>query len=198
MIKKTIKSKWLIFIGILSINILILAALDLVEGFLELSMPEIDGKENILDNIIFYSIFLIFLAPILEEVLYRLPLKRNSFTFFSLLVGVIYILIFDLLLIRIVLGIYLISIIYLRVWKKEISKVFIVISIFVFTISHIGNYGLLDIQSMNLLAFMFLFLPQLILGIIVSFLRIEFSFNYALLYHVLYNAIIILFAINFD
>jgi len=198
LIRKIIKSRLLILIGVLFINILILLTLDLLEVFLNLNKPEIDNKEEIMNNIFFYSIFLILIAPILEEVLYRLPIKKNSFTLLSLLVGVIYILIFDLLLIRICLGIYLASMIYFRFSKKEIPKLFVIFSIFVFTISHIGNYNLLDIKSMNLLGLFFLFLPQLILGIIVTYFRMKFSFKHALWYHALYNSIIFLLAIYFD
>ena len=178
-----------------------LIALDFLEGYLKTFKPEIDNKEEIMKKIVFYSIFLIIIAPILEEVLYRLPLKKylsTSFTLFSLLIGVIYILIFDLLLIKIALAVYLAYIIYLSYSKKEIPNIFIVLSVFVFTISHIGNYNLLDVQSMSSLDLLFLFLPQLIFGIIVTFIRIKYSFKYALLYHILYNSIIIILAINVD
>lgn len=198
MIKKIIKNRLVILAGVLSINILILIVLDIVESFLDISKPEIDDRDNILNNILFYSVYLIIIAPFLEEILYRLPLRRNSFTFFSLIVGVIYILIFDLLLIRIALGIYLVCIIYLMFLKNKIPKIFILISIFVFTISHIGNYNLIDVKSMNSLGLIFLLSPQLILGIIVTLFRTKFSFKYGLLYHALYNSIIILLALSFN
>ncbi|MCF6222855.1 MAG: CPBP family glutamic-type intramembrane protease [Flavobacteriaceae bacterium] len=198
MIKKIFKNRLLILGGILFVNIALLVTLDLIETFFKLNLPEIDNKEEIMNSIFFYSIFFIIVAPVLEEVLYRLPLRNNKLSFLSFLVGGIYIFAFDLLFVRMILGIYLMAIIYLIFSRRETSKIFVIMSILVFTISHIGNYNLLEVKSMSLLELLFMFLPQLILGIIVTLFRMKFSFKYALLYHVIYNLIIVLLAINFD
>ncbi len=197
MLKKT-KKKVIVLVVTLIANIIVLGILDLIENYLNLNKPKIENKENILDNIAFYSIFFILIAPILEEVLYRLPLKRNKYYLLSLLVGFIYIIVFDLLILKIALGIYLLCVIYLIFSKRKVPILFAIVSIFVFVLSHVGNYSSTDIKIMSFLGLIFLFAPQLILGIITTLFRKYFSFKYSLIYHTIYNLTIILLAINLD
>ncbi len=196
--KKTKKIRFIQITVILTINILLLVILDVIGDFFNLKKLQIEDSKDIMENIVFYSFFFILIAPVLEELLYRLPLKKNRYVIFSLLISVVYILIFNILIVKIALIIYLLSIIYLIFSKNEVPKVFIILSILVFTISHLGNYNVAEIKSLNFFSLLFLLLPQMILGIINSLIRINISFKYSLLYHALYNMSIITLAIIYN
>ncbi len=195
MIRKFVKNKSIILIGVLLLNLGFLLAYDLIKYYFKLNLPQVNINENIMNKIFFYSFIFILIGPILEELLYRLPLKKNKYSYLSLFVGVIYVIIFDFLPIRIMLGLYLASIIYLQLTKRKIPNLFIFFSILMFTISHIGNYNIIDLKLMNTAGLIFLFLPQLVVGIITSVFRLKFSFKYAIFYHSIYNLIVILLAI---
>ena len=198
LIRKAKKNKVFQLLAILITNIIFLTLLHLVEDYFNLNKAELKNEEDILNHLAFYSLVIIVIAPILEELLYRLPLKRSKFAFFSLLVGIINILIIDLLILKIALALYLVGVVYLMYLKKKITFILIPLSIILFTVSHVGNYNIEDLELMNSLDIFFLFLPQLVLGIIVTFIRLKSSFKYALLYHSLYNSTVLFLAIMFD
>jgi|TARA_B110000240_G_C13411458_1_gene415356 hypothetical protein len=195
--KTPVNKKVIIVFCLLITNIILLTLIDSLEFFFKLEYPEINNKEAILNNLFFYSILVVIIAPFMEEILYRLPLKKTSYTYISIFIGVIYIAIFDLNFVRIVLLLYIIGIVYLLYLKLNPSKYFILLSVFIFTISHIGNYDFQQIKLLNFLELIFLFFPQLIFAIITTSIRIYFSFWYAVFYHILYNALIIISALIF-
>ena len=60
------------------------------------------------------------------------------------------------------------------------------------------NYNVEDIKLLSITGYIFQFMPQLVLGIITSFIRLKLSFSYALAYHISYNAAILTMAIIFE
>ena len=86
----------IIFIVILMLNLLFLLLINSIENSLNITYPTlIINEQEIMNNIFFYSLFLIIITPLIEEVLYRLPLIYNPLIIISFLIGFIYILILD-------------------------------------------------------------------------------------------------------
>lgn len=190
------KHKLFVVFGVLFINILLISGINLIEIFLELNKSEmLLSIDDILEDLGFYIILFCVIAPVFEETVFRLPLKKNPFIFLSLILSVIYLLLASILLVKIVYGVYLVGLIYLIFSKKDAPQYFIVISILAFAFVHLENYNLVDIAQLSFLEIVFPFSAQLILGIIVSLLRIHFSFKYAILYHALYNSSILTLAL---
>ena len=185
----------IIFIVILMLNLLFLLLINSIENSLNITYPTlIINEQEIMNNIFFYSLFLIIITPLIEEVLYRLPLIYNPLIIISFLIGFIYILILDLFLLKIMIGIYLIAIA-LTHYLKLSTTTLTIISILVFTASHIGNYKQSELLSMSLIELSFLFLPQFIVGMVTSYFRKKNNFLTALSYHSIYNGMIIAIAI---
>lgn len=99
------------------------------------------------------------------------------------------------MLVKIVYGVYLVGLIYLIFSKKDAPLYFVVMSILVFAMVHIDNYNLVDIAQLSFLEITFTFSAQIILGVIVSLLRIYFSFRYAIFYHAIYNSSVFALAV---
>lgn len=192
------KSKLLTIFFILTTNILLLFLIQNLESHLKLQKPEIINKEDILDNISFYAIFFIIIAPLFEEFIFRYPIRQSKARIISLVLCVLAILIFTLTLIKIMLCVYFLMVLYVIIYKKKFSNLMIVFSIILFVGTHLGNYDYDQILSSTSLEMIFLFIPQLILGVVVTGVRIKYSFLYSLTYHAIYNASILILAINFD
>jgi hypothetical protein len=71
-------------------------------------------------------------------------------------------------------------------WKNHFAMVFY-LSSFLFGIFHIGNYGLVGIDAF-VMALLFC-VPQLIGSLFLGFVRIKLGFSWAIVMHVLYNSV---------
>lgn len=183
---------------ILFLNLILLSLLHYLENFLGVGKPAIENKNEIMDHILFYSVFIVLVAPLLEETLYRLPLKKNSYNFISIIIGIIYLTTTNSSIFKITLLVYLISVVFLFFAKIDAPKYIIILAIVVFTISHLGNYNWIDIKSKSAIELGFLLLPQIILALITTHIRINISFKYSFVYHSIYNLSIISLALIFD
>ena len=182
---------------ILIINISILVMVNLFENYFCLNKFHLKYSETIQKSFLSFSVFAIIFAPLFEEILFRLPLKKNNYFLGPFLIGVIYILIFNIPLIKISLSIYLIFLFLFRFLKLNISSILTFFSIIVFSLSHIENYSLIELKIANNLEIVLIFLPQLIVGVIITIFRLKYSFKYGLLYHMLYNtSIILMYLVN--
>ncbi len=195
----TKRKKVILFLLILFANILFTEIFDVLGTYFGITDIELDSKhkEDILNNLYFYALFIIIIGPFLEEIVYRLPLKKSKYIWVSLVVGSLSIFTFDFIFVKIAVGIYLGLIIYSIISKKAITLFLSIVSVLVFTISHMGNYDATDIEKMNFLELLFTLTPQLIAGIIMTLFRNYFSFSYGLMYHIAYNFTMISLAVIF-
>lgn len=181
------------FIGLLGVNLLIVFISRYIETYLEVPSP----KYNIASKISNIELFFItiFFAPILEEIIYRYPLLRSKYIYLFLFFGIllyfieinnIYILIFS-----ISLNIAS-SLLYFFYGIKKLPMILWLLYIISFVVLHIGNYDLSELNKLPWYSWVFLFDAQIILGIILTYVRFNYQFRYTILYHSIYNFIIYL------
>ncbi len=143
-----------------------------------------------------YALFAITVAPLWEEAVFRLPFIRNRYMWMAVMLGVMFFLGVELLALKILTGVYILFV--CMYWVKQnvyLKFAVIAISVILFGLIHIGNYSLADIEQMNGLEFVASFISQLVLGIILTFVRLTYSFKHAVAYHVAFNGILISFGL---
>jgi len=158
---------------------------------------DLDGSLNSL-------IYIIFLAPILEEAVFRLPLRLSKITL-SISSPVFLIVIIKLIFFKEdIFTIYLVSIpfsliiyvllsyeknIYLRIkefWEKHFLYIFYFLSL-IFGLIHLFNYH--EIHWWMIAASPFLTLPHIVMGFFLGFIRMNYGFVYSCLFHATINFI---------
>lgn len=178
------------FFFVLSGHIFFALISDMIESSFNLDTIDLKDIEEIKKDIVEFFFYVVIFAPIIEEICYRLPIKKSSVAYLAIPVSLLFIS-YNPLILRVIDIIYSITLIgYLTFSNKLLQKILIVVSIFVFTFSHASNYSIADLESLNLIEFVFLFSSQFILAIVTTFFRLIYSFKWALLYHFLYNLII--------
>ncbi|MDR2146698.1 MAG: CPBP family intramembrane metalloprotease [Tannerella sp.] len=144
----------------------------------------------------FFSIVIlgVIIAPVLEEFIFRYPLiNKNTSTNVWIVLGCLYAYQrFNFLLFFIFLVISIINFIHYNRYKKERAKRGIVIGyILVFALMHYGNFDTVQLEQLSFIGFIFQFLPHAILGICVSYIRMQSKFIYVVIYHASYNLFIL-------
>lgn len=157
---------------------------------------------------IYFFLFSVFIIPLIEELIYRLPLKFSPL-FLSISIALITYrliskyffksLMYDLTsypISRIAFAIVIAFLFYsiisqektsVRInlfWSKHFRWIFYIFTIW-FAFIHINNY---IPSSYNILLVPIITLPQLILGLTTGYMRINYGFVYAFFLHALYNS----------
>lgn len=115
-------------------------------------------------------------APIIEEIFFRLPLRYNRNYLFRLI---------DFILKKVDIKAF---------WNKN-YKPFYYLSICIFGIIHIFNY---DINSkIYLIIFPIIILPQIIGGILMSYIRMKNGLIWSIALHSLFNGIVVIISLLF-
>jgi hypothetical protein len=185
-------------IGIIFIiHILFLAILNAIEVYLGIETAELKDKDKYLDNFIELFVFLVIFAPLLEEVVYRYPLKKCKYVYIALVLGCLVSFLFDNKFIAYTfIAVNIISFILFFFVKRKQLPLFILITYTVlFSVSHVENYNPNDLMGLHWSSLIFQFFPQLVLGIILTYIRINTRFLYALAYHSAYNFVIVIIVI---
>ncbi len=163
-------------------------------------LPE--NKIDDLDNSFTSLFLLIFIAPLLEELTFRLPLriKRNSISISLSLILVIFIKLFlfqkdcylvYLLSVPIYFTIYFILLNLKRIYSKfkvfwtYNIRVMFYLSAMAFGLSHLFNYK--DIYWWMLIASPLITLPYIVMGLFLGYIRMNYGFIYSLLFHAIIN-----------
>lgn len=184
-----IHKKKLFFVVFIT-NILILRFIGLIRSQLKIEETISVKEEN---DFLLFAIASVTVIPLVEEIAFRLPLVRNKY-YFSSLIGLFLFLFTDYLFLKIgTLFLGVLVIINFLYKNSFIKNSLIVSSILLFSLGHVVNYVAEDIAEANLINLTILFLPQLILGIGVTIIRLRYSFFAAVIYHSLYNLSIFIF-----
>jgi len=156
--------------------------------------------------LVLVTFLMVFFAPILEELIFRLHLKYRRWVINILLplaIIIISTLLIDTNSSIITIGVILIGLIILtlfiifnlkittcleQVWNKKFNLVFY-ISTILFALIHITNY---ELSVTVLLLTPILILPQFISGFLIGYLRVKSGFIWGVTLHMVGNAILIL------
>lgn len=140
------------------------------------------------------------LYPVIEEISYRLWLRKSRInTIISLLCCVVILLysIFKQEGIMLLLDIFVFSILCCVIFictlsvRMMNSKVILYISSLIFGIMHITNFP--DILSIPIYIIPLLILPQFLLGLVSGYLRLSYGFVYGILFHATINLVTLVF-----
>lgn len=147
-----------------------------------------NAEKDFKNNPIFNLILIVIVSPIIEEIIFRYPLRFNYLNI--LIIPIILLIVFlnESILIKFSFIIFFIILSIQRIFKKNTYTINL-ISVICFTLLHIGNYE--NINPNFAIVFSMIF-PQLILGIILSYVRHFKNFKTCIMYHAVYNFIIIL------
>lgn len=183
------------FIILLCINILIVLLVKYIESYFNIELPE--RKSNYENRYIELFFFAAFLAPLLEEFSYRYPLVKGKYVYISLIFGSLFSILQNSYRIEIMIVVIFLNIIafilYFFFNKKQLPPFLLGMYIISFGISHIPNYELTDLIILPWYSLILLFNSQFLLGVFLTYIRLNYQFRYTLLYHSLYNFIIFLF-----
>lgn len=179
------------FIGLLCINIVIVFIIDSIKSFLDIPSAEFITTREMENSELFFLVVL--LAPFLEEIIYRYPLVKGKFIYFSLLGGILFYSIAEDFMLIFSACLNTISfILYFFYGAKKTPLFLTFFYAFAFTISHTSNYNLSELEKLPWYSLIFLFDAQIILSIILTYIRFNYQFRYTILYHSIYNFIIFL------
>lgn len=143
-------------------------------------------------NIVFYSIFIVLMAPLMEELAFRYPLVLNRKNYFSIIILVLFLFSVSQIITKLLLSVFIITVSLNYFVKNRILSYFLVIfSILAFTSLHFDN-STGNAEPLNYFDHFLLTIPQLVLGVVLTFLRINQSFLTVFIYHVGYNAVLLL------
>lgn len=201
---KNSSQKSRVFFKFFFINLLIVALISIVTGFLRIRF-NISFKETH-TQIPMIWILNLTMIPVLEEIAYRLPLvyKKGNIILSSVVIAYFISSLFfadgaiDIssnlyvrLCIMFVIGLLLFLLFQrksfenkiLTFWTKQ-PRIIFYTYLTLFTLGHLDNY-ILDLSV--LILFPILLLPQFIGGVFMSFVRTKFGFSYTILFHILIN-----------
>lgn len=200
----TIKLNMRFFFVLFGLNLLFLLVLDIVENLIGLPIFQHaihDDAEDIFENLGLFLILAGLFMPVLEELVFRYYLVghdyRKTLTSF-LLVLLFFILAFnewgisDFIILTYLIYLVMTSVL-LYINKNTMSKPLILFSTVFFAISHLSNFQNDEICE-NFIFIPILILPQLVLGFFLCSLRIKFGLIYAIVYHAVYNTVLIFVA----
>ncbi|MHC5311081.1 CPBP family glutamic-type intramembrane protease [Myroides sp. LJL116] len=179
------------YIKLFSIHIFsIIIFLILSDIFID-DTPQTSLEVNFKDYPILFSIFIVVLAPLFEEFIFRFPLKFSYLNIFVIPLLIICFLNTYVFLVKLSIVLYIISLIIQRFFLKK-NYIYIT-SLLCFTTIHLDNYDSLD--NLKLFHTISLIFPQFLLAIILSFVRVKSNLKGSIIYHSAYNFIILLLAI---
>jgi hypothetical protein len=179
------------------VHIFILAILNVIEVCLGIETAELKDKDKFLNNFVELFVFAVIFAPLLEEVVFRYPLKKCKYVYIALILGCLAAFLINnrFITYTFIVG-NIISFTLFFFFKRENLPLFILLIYAVlFSLFHIENYNLNDLMGLHWSSLIFQFFPQLVLGIILTYIRINTRFLYALAYHSAYNFVIMIIVI---
>ena|SRR5690606_145714 len=148
------------------------------------------------ENPLIAILFAVVIAPIWEEMVFRYPLKRDTQLWWPIILGIIFLLSFELVTLQILMAVFLVSLYLFKTRNSPfITRFTIGISILVFGLMHIGNYSVEDIEQMRVIELISTFLSQIVAGGVLTFVRLKYSFKYGVIYHSAFNAIFVSIAL---
>lgn len=201
---KTFEKKNIIYIfKYLALSIATVVFIEIMSFFLNLEEPKSSKiEERFFDNLIWSCIGAVLLSPLLEEAAFRLSLKRSKYFIISILACLVFLLSSQSVYCRIIITLFIVMILvnqFVNNFYPQLIKFLLVsFSIIGFVIIHFANYKREELNLLNHLEIVCLFMPQFIISIILTRVRLETCFLNSVIIHSLYNLIILTLALFFN
>lgn len=186
------QNKIVLFVLLLIFNHLIASVVDIFDLEKYFSTP--GDETNLKSKFLFFLIITGFVAPIIEEFLFRFWILKNVliFTLFFIFLFLFLLLIdYNWIYNSLFLLTFSLQAIFIFKYPKKYILICLINGL-VFSLFHITNYAVVELIS-GIYYLPVLLFPQFILGFFASYLKLKYGFRYAVVYHVLYNCSIIVF-----
>lgn len=159
-------------------------------------------EESFFNNLNWSCFGAVFLSPLLEEIAFRLSLRRNMYFVASIIICLIFLLSSRYIYTQVSCTVFIILVL-VNQFKKNFSPrlieiLLICFSVMSFVTVHFDNYDKVELDLLNPFAIVLLFIPQFVLCIILTKVRLQTCFINSLIIHSLYNLIILTFALLFN
>jgi len=179
------------------VHALFIVTKTVIEPYLGIETVTPKDKEELLAHLIESFVSVVIFAPLLEEAVFRYPLKKCKFVYIALVLGCLISFTFhNRLFTYSFIAVNIISFVLFFFFKKATLPLSVlIIYIVLFSLIHVENYNINDLKVLPWGLLIYQFFPQLLLGIIVTYIRIKTRFLYALAYHSAYNLVIFIFVI---
>lgn len=179
------------------IHIVLMIFIELIKSYFNVASPISSLTKYISKPWELFFLVVIF-APIVEEFIFRYPLVRERYVYLSLVLFILDAVISQvslyILLLTIAISIYS-FVLYFFYRKKKLPPYVILVYIILFVVFHISNYNIDEIKQLSLLSTFLLFVPQLVLGIILTYIRMYEKYSTVVIYHASYNLIFLSLAL---
>lgn len=148
-------------------------------------------KQGLENNPLFYSLLIVFIAPFAEEVGFRLPLRRNTYTVYSFPVLVVLMFGAEMVWVQALLSTYVCCLVYFWFKKKDVPMFVVGLSALAFAALHTNNYPLSDLSNMGYSVVFVLIFSQLVGGLVLAVVRLKYSFWHAVVFHMAFNGLLL-------
>lgn len=177
------------------------SVVELIKYHLNIVEPDNNKlKEEFMSNFIFSFFVAICLSPIIEELVFRLPLIKGDYFIISIVLSFIFLTTSSYIFVKIILSLFVALFIFYQFYNHSntLQCILIITSILAFVIIHFDNFNTKDLENYGLINTIFLFLPQFFLAILITKIRMETTFINAVVFHSFYNLTILSFALFFN
>jgi membrane protease YdiL (CAAX protease family) len=168
---------------------------------LDIKDPESNKlKDAFLSNFAFAFFSAVIISPIVEEVGFRLSLKRNKYYWLSIVFCLVFLLSTNFIVTKIICLLYIGMTILHQFNNKTnlIKNGTIVLSVLAFLCAHFDNYNENELKTLGSLSVIILFLPQFMIALIITRIRLQTCFLNSIIFHSLYNFFILSLALLFN
>jgi hypothetical protein len=182
----------------LLLAIFLVSLIEILKKYVEFTEPShIIAYEGI-NFLLIIAVIVIF--PIIEEIAFRLSIKKNSFYWLSILLSLLFLLTTKFIFIKVIILVYIIFVLVnqFRTKNRVVNYIVIFLSALCFLLVHFDNY---DKHELTLIAptdFFLLFFPQLLIAILFTKVRVQTFFLNSVILHIAYNLIILTLSYLFD
>lgn len=187
----------------LSVAVLTVLVIELLKYLFDINEPQSSKlKESFFSNIIWSTISIVLISPILEEFAFRLSIKKNKYYATSILLCILFLMSSSLIYVKITCSLFIGAIILYQYSSRSniylLKNITVVLSVLTFVLVHFDNYEVEQLKILNFFSIVTLFIPQVVVCFILTKVRSETSLLNSIVIHSLYNLLILTFGLFFN
>lgn len=183
--------------------IIVVIIIELLRLAFNINEPEGNSiEDSFYGNVIWSTSGIVIFSPILEEIAFRFPLKKNTYYIISIILCGIFLLSSRFIFVKIIFLLFIIAIIIEQnsnnIYPFIIKNITVGLSILTFVSIHFDNYMDHQLDELSVLEKIVLFAPQFFICLLLIKVRLETYLLNAVIIHSLSNLIILTFALFFN
>lgn len=167
---------------------------ELLKDILNIEEPENSKlKDVFFSNFFLFFVGAVIFGPIFEEIAFRLSLKKNDYFWLSVCFLTLFAFSSEFLVPQIICSLYIVVLVFYKYmnYSKLIRYILISLSIVAFISVHAGNFQESELSDLGIIDMAILFVPQLILSLFLTKIRIQTCFLNAVIFHSMYNLFLV-------